>query len=236
MHACSLSTTLRTTVTHCDAVGRQLSIIREVFGKYVPEAIATAIVESEGLLEPREAIGTILFTDIESFTTITETVGPERVVKMLNEYFHAVIEPIERHGGVVNQFQGDAMLVTFNVPAEDPHHADQAIQAARDIAGVCATTTFGGVRLRTRIGINTGPLVAGNVGSGQRMNHTVHGDAVYVAARLEAMNKEQGTTVLVSGDTVRELDSTEGLRSVGELPVRGKDKAVEVYALDVDSM
>ena len=262
-----------------DAAARQLHIIREVFGRFVPEAVASAIVAGEGSLEPRQAVCTVLYTDIESFTTITESLGPTGVVHMLNEYFPAVIEPIERHGGVVNQFQGDAMLVTFNVPVEDPSHAENAIAAARSIAEVCASHTFGGVvnqfqgdamlvtfnvpvedpshaenaiaaarsiaevcashtfggvRLRTRIGVNTGAVVAGNVGSGQRMNYTVHGDAVNVAARLEAMNKEQGTTVLVSASTARMLNDTDELRRVGELTVRGKDDTVEVYSLDLD--
>ncbi|NIP87509.1 MAG: adenylate/guanylate cyclase domain-containing protein, partial [Gammaproteobacteria bacterium] len=76
------------------------------------------------------ATATILYSDIEAFTSIAETMPPERVVQMLNEYFPAVIEPVERHGGIVNQFQGDAMLVTFNVPVEDSAHADQAVSAA----------------------------------------------------------------------------------------------------------
>jgi class 3 adenylate cyclase len=214
-----------------DEVRRQLSVIKEVFGKYVPESVAKTIVEREGTLEPVKTTATILFTDIESFTSISESMSPERVVQMLNEYFTAVIGPIEKHGGVVNQFQGDAMLVTFNVPVKDPHHAERALQAAREMQRISGEKTFAGVSLRTRIGINTGSLVAGNVGSGDRINYTVHGDAVNVAARLEALNKDFGTFVLVSGETVGRLPSAHGLTSIGEVPIRGKRRPVEIFKL-----
>ncbi len=113
-----------------DEVVEQLRFIREIFGKYVPESIAKQIVASKGVLEPKQLKATILFSDIENFTNTAESISPKQVVQMLNEYFPAVIEPITRNGGVVNQFQGDAMLVTFNVPIEDPRHAEMAVKAA----------------------------------------------------------------------------------------------------------
>lgn len=231
--AARLSATLEKKRLH-DAVHDQLALIRDVFGKFVPETIAQAIVDGAGELAPRRATSTILYTDIEGFTAAAQSMTPEQVVQMLNEYFPAVIEPIERCGGVVNQFQGDAMLVTFNVPIDDPAHADKALQAARGIIDVCRERTFAGVSLKTRIGINTGPLLAGNVGSGQRMNYTVHGDAVNVAARLEALNKTYGTTLLISASTVGELTDPGGLTRVGEVAIRGKDQSVEIYKLADD--
>ncbi len=212
-------------------VSRQLTIIREVFGKYVPENVVEAIVSGKGHLEPIQTTATILYSDLEAFTSIVEDMPPIQVVQMLNEYFPAVIEPINRHGGVVNQFQGDAMLVTFNVPVEDPHHADEAVKAACEIQEVVKSRTFAGVTLRTRIGINTGPVIAGNVGSGDRINYTVHGDAVNVAARLEQLNKDHGTVVLVSGSTVSLLTGTYPLESIGEVKIRGKHESVELFKL-----
>ena len=212
-------------------VSRQLTIIREVFGKYVPENVVEAIVSGKGHLEPIQTTATILYSDLEAFTSIVEDMPPIQVVQMLNEYFPAVIEPINRHGGVVNQFQGDAMLVTFNVPVEDPHHADEAVKAACEIQEVVKNRTFAGVSLRTRIGINTGPVIAGNVGSGDRINYTVHGDAVNVAARLEQLNKDHGTVVLVSGSTVSLLTGTYPLESIGEVKIRGKHESVELFKL-----
>jgi class 3 adenylate cyclase len=151
---------------------------------------------------------------------------------MLNEYFPAVIEPVARHGGVVNQFQGDAMLVTFNVPIEDPLHAEHAVQAAREMDRIVRNRTFAGVELSARIGINTGPVIAGNVGSGERMNYTVHGNAVNLAARLEQLNKECGTRVLVSDSTHALLRDDRGLAPVGPVTVRGKQGPVNAYRLE----
>ena len=212
---------------------RQLAVIREVFGKYVPESVVEAIVSGKGHLKPIQTTATVLYSDLEAFTSIVEDMPPIQVVQMLNEYFPAVIEPINRHGGVVNQFQGDAMLVTFNIPVEDPHHADEAVKTACEIQEVVKNRTFAGVSLRTRIGINTGTVIAGNVGSGDRVNYTVHGDAVNLAARLEQLNKDHGTLVLVSGSTVSLLTDTYPLEPVGEVILRGKHESVELFKLAI---
>ena len=214
-------------------VSRQLAVIRDVFGKYVPENVAEAIVAGKGNLKPIQTTATVLYSDLEAFTSIAESMSPGQVVQMLNEYFPAVIEPINRHGGIVNQFQGDAMLVTFNVPVEDPRHADEAVSAAREIQDVVKSRTFAGVSLRTRIGINTGTVVAGNVGSGDRINYTVHGDAVNVAARLEQLNKEYDTLVLISGTTVSLLADTYPLEPIGQVAIRGKHEPVQLFKLAI---
>ena len=212
-----------------DEVVEQLKFIREIFGKYVPESVAKQIVASKGMLEPKQLKATILFTDIENFTTTAESIPPKQVVQMLSEYFPAVIEPITRHGGVVNQFQGDAMLVTFNVPIEDPLHAEKAVKAASEIQEVLKGQTFAGVELRTRIGINTGEVIAGNVGAGDRINYTVYGDAVNVAARIEQLNKELGTLVLISESTVDLLRDKNVVESMGDVSIRGKKKTMRVF-------
>lgn len=214
-----------------DEVTQQLAFIREIFGKYVPESVAEAIVASKGTLKPTQTTATILYADIEAFTSIAEGMAPERVMQMLNEYFVAVIEPITRYGGIVNQFQGDAMLVTFNVPLEDPYHADKAIKAALEVQKVLKGRTFAGVSLGTRIGINTGEVIAGNVGSGNRINYTVHGDAVNLAARLEQLNKDYGTRVLIAGTTVAALKSTHPIDPLGEVEIRGKNAPVQIFRL-----
>lgn len=214
-------------------VVEQLDFIRDIFGKYVPESIAKQIVANKGMLEPKQTTATILYTDIEGFTTTAESVPPQQVVQMLNEYFPAVIEPITRYGGVVNQFQGDAMLVTFNVPVEDTRHADNAVKAALEIQRVMREATFAGVALRTRIGINTGEVIAGNVGAGDRINYTVHGDAVNLAARLEQLNKDHGTLVLVSESSVSSVADDYPFESIGDTDIRGKNQRVQLYKLAV---
>jgi len=211
-----------------DAYGR----LREIFGKYVPRRVAEAIVAGQGSLRPTETEATILYSDIQDFTGIVERLSPDRVVDMLNEYFPRVIEPIDRNGGIVNQFLGDAMLVTFNIPIADPQHADKAVRTAREIQNLVAGRTFAGIELVTRIGINTGNVIAGNVGSGERLNYAVYGDAVNLAARLEQLNKSYGTRILVSGTTVEKLGDTTGLVPVGDVVVRGKSVPVQIYRLD----
>ncbi len=219
-----------------EASARQAAVIREVFGKYVPESVVEEIVAGHGELQPSMAVATILFADLEAFTGIVEESTPGQVVGMLNEYFPAVIEQISEQGGSVNQFQGDALLATFNVPVRDPGHADHALRAAAGMQRVVSGRTFGGRRLRVRIGIATGEIIAGNVGSGQRVNYTVHGDAVNVAARLEQLNKERGTSVLVCGATVALLGDTHALRPLGQVSVRGRSEEVALYELLTDAV
>ena len=205
--------------------------LREVFGKYVPKRVAETVVMSSGSLKPTQTIATMLYSDIEGFTGIVEQMPPDQVMEMLNEYFPAVIEPIDRNGGIVNQFQGDAMLVTFNVPIADIHHAEKAVKTALEIQRVLHNRTFAGMTLRTRIGINTGEIIAGNIGSGDRFNYTVHGDAVNLSARIEQLNKEYGTSVLVSGSTVDLLNDNYPLRQVGQVDIRGKTEPVQLFEL-----
>ena len=112
-----------------------------------------------------------------------------------------------------------------------PHHADKALAAAAEIQDLLRDREFAGVHLPTRIGINTGEVVAGNVGSGDRFNYTIHGDAVNVAARLEQLNKELGTRVLISASTVAQLTDRSRIRAIGETQIRGKSAPMEIYTL-----
>jgi len=109
-----------------DAVVQQRDFINDMFGRYVPESVVRAVVEQKGTLAPVRTIATILYTDIAGFTMAVESMTPDRVFGMLNEYFSAVVEPIHHYGGVINQFQGDAILVTFNIPVANDRHADNA--------------------------------------------------------------------------------------------------------------
>ncbi len=215
-----------------DEVMKQLGFIRGILGKYVPESIAKQIVAGGGALEPTQTTATIMYTDIVSFTRTAESIPPKQVVQMLNEYFPAVIEPITRYGGVVNQFQGDAMLVTFNVPLEDAAHAQNAVNAAIEIQKASSGQKFAGIPLRTRIGVNTGEIIAGNVGAGDRFNYTVHGDAVNLAARLEQLNKEHQTGIIISESTVESMSERGSMEPLGEVEIRGKTQAVKIFTVD----
>ncbi len=225
-------TLLEARVGSCLEKRQMRETIVRTLGQYVPESVAASIIRDEGNLEPTRTKATILFSDIENFTNIAESMPPERVFQMLNEYFSAVVQPIIDHGGVVNQFQGDAMLVTFNVPVEDPLHADNAVKTAAAMQAVIADKTFASVSLRTRVGINSGEVIAGNVGAGSRYNYTVHGDAVNSAARLEQLNKEYGSNTIVSESTVVLLRNEYPMHAIGEVSIRGKREGLRIFRLD----
>lgn len=210
---------------------RERALIRQTLGRYVPESIADTLLKDGGRLETEEVVATVLFADIEKFTNLTESLGPEGIVDLLNAYFNDMVEIIERHGGVVTQFQGDAILATFNVPVRDPNHAMKGVQAAIEIRKKCQTNSYGGQSVRTRIGLNTGYLIAGAVGAQGRLNYTVHGDAVNLAARLEGLNKDYGTYILTTQSTV---DLCPGINAVyvGETTVRGQTSPVKLYTLN----
>jgi adenylate cyclase len=211
------------------------SVLARDLSRFVAPEVAERISASErglqaGEGEVREA--TVLFTDIEGFSTVSEKVSPERLVVLLNEYFDAVSAVVDRHGGVITQFQGDGMLITFNTVRDDPDHAAKAVRAAAGIAELTRERPFGGsVRLRTRCGINTGRIVAGAVGSAERLLYTVHGDEVNIAARLEQLNKKYATYLLAAESTVRAAGGEFSFRCVDEVAVRGRAAPTRIHTL-----
>lgn len=205
--------------------------IRNLFGKYLPESIATQLLSQETGLAPQSAEATVLFVDLEKFTALSETLKPEQVVELLNSYFSTAVEIIERYNGVVTQFQGDAILAIFNVPISDPEHAPNAVAAGMELLAAVSHNRFAGHQLGIRIGINTGDVFAGNVGAQDRLSYTVHGDAVNIAARLEAMNKELGTRILIGENTASRL-TVGSLKKIPDVTIRGKVATVGVYTVD----
>ncbi len=211
------------------------SVLAKDLSRFVAPEVADRISTSDRGLQPgdgevREA--SVLFTDIEGFSTISERVTPERLVALLNEYFEAASAAIERHGGVITQFQGDAMLITFNTVKSDPDHAANAVRTALVIQEATRERLFGGdVRMRTRCGLNTGSIVAGAVGARDRLLYTVHGDEVNIAARLEQLNKKYGTYVLATEATVRAAGGGFAFERVDQVAVRGRSSPTAIYAL-----
>ncbi len=204
--------------------------LRRTFERFVPESLAGALIADEGAIAPQEREATVLFTDIERFTQIAASLAPRDVMVMLNAYFSEVASIIHRHHGVITQFQGDAVLASFNLPVSDAQHARSALDAALEIERTAANETFaGGIRLRTRIGISSGLVVGGTVGGGERLGYTVHGDTVNLAARLEALNKDLGTTILVSARTAELLGESIALRDRGLVEVRGFSAPLQLF-------
>ncbi|MEM7406037.1 MAG: adenylate/guanylate cyclase domain-containing protein [Pseudomonadota bacterium] len=209
---------------------RERELIRRTLGRFVPEKIAQSLLSAGGELAVARSQATILFCDVEGFTALTEEVGPNGIMTLLNEYFEDMVSILERHNGVVTQFQGDAILATFNVPAPDYRHAANALRSALEMQGSVQSRLYAGRRVSIRIGINTGSVVAGAVGASGRLSYTVHGDAVNLAARLESLNKELGTRILVSGHTAALVDEFE-LLAAGETVVRGQTTPIALYEL-----
>jgi class 3 adenylate cyclase len=239
----------RLPVTSDDEVGRATSgfnqmveglaereYLRNTFGKYVSESVAAAILgdqERHGRVADTLADATLMFTDIEGFTTLSETLKPADVASVLNAYLATVVPAIERNGGVVNNFIGDGLFASFNLPLPLEDHAGAAIRAALEIQRELTARPFAtGVRLHTRIGINTGPVIGVTIGTENRLNYTLLGDAVNIAARVEQINKQFGSVILATESTVRAAGDGFPCHRLGETGVRGHRGDVVVYRID----
>ena len=209
---------------------RERNLMRETLGQFLPEQVARELLAGGGRLEPVEAKATVLVCDLEGFAALTDALGARRTIEFLNAYFEVVVGIIERYRGVITQFQGDAVLAVFNVPIADRDHAANALRAALEIVRASQDQVFSGVRALNRVGIATGRVVAGAVGSAGRLSYTVHGNAVNMAARLEQMNKDYGTRILLS-DKAAERCPGFALRKVADAAIRGYGEALEIYTV-----
>ncbi|MBB4264717.1 adenylate/guanylate cyclase domain-containing protein [Roseospira visakhapatnamensis] len=207
---------------------RERERIRDLFGKYVPEEVARRLLAQGDPMPVDHAEATVLFADLAGFSSLTHALGPDHVVRVLNAFFSAMVAILEHHGGMVTQFQGDGMLVVFNLPEPHPDHATAAVLAALAMQRRLDQGPIAGHDLRCRIGIGTGPAVAGAVGAEGRLTYTVHGDAVNLAARLESLNKTTGTRILLS-DRTAALAPSLPYMSLGKLPVRGQGVDARVF-------
>jgi class 3 adenylate cyclase len=210
---------------------RDRAAMAGVFGQYVPQAVADKLISEEGALAPQEQVATVMMTDIENFTGISEQLTPAELLSMLDEYFDSLAEIIARHGGVVDQFIGDAVMATFNVPVRQEDHANAAIRAGLEIETTMQDRIFMGQLLRTRVGINTGPVIAGSVGSEGRRSYTVYGDVVNAAARIEAANKNYGSTMLIAEATADAAGDEFDFHAVASLTFFNDTATTEIYTI-----
>ena len=248
-HVADDDLTIRLPVTSDDEVGRatgefnrmveglaEREYLRDTFGKYVSESVATAILGNRaqsGRVANRTGIATLMFTDIEGFTRLSESLSPTDLGSILNTYLGTVVPAIERHGGVVNNFIGDGLFASFNLPLPLADHAGAAIRAAIEIERALAHVRFaGGVQVRTRIGLNTGPVIGLSIGTDKRLDYTLLGDAVNVAARVEQLNKRFGSLILATESTMRAAGDGFPAKRLGETGVRGHEGDVVVYQIE----
>ena len=200
--------------------------------RFVSKEVAQRITSSDRQIEAGDGESrhaTVVFTDIEAFSTVFENMTAQQLATTLNEYFGAMGEVIDRFGGVITLFEGDLMLITFNAVQDDPDHAANAVRTALAIEETARTRTFNGATLKTRCGINTGEIAVGAVGAQDRLVFTVHGDNVNIAARLEQLNKQHGTYIMLGEATHLAVKDAFACGLVCETQVKGRQQPVKVY-------
>ncbi|OLB71537.1 MAG: hypothetical protein AUH96_05105, partial [Nitrospirae bacterium 13_2_20CM_2_61_4] len=217
--------------------GRQRRQLRAAFDKYMaPEVVDEIMRHPEIKLGGEKKELTVLFSDIAGFTTISERLSPEQLVALLNEYLSVMTDIIRRHRGNVNKYLGDGIMAIFGAPLSEPMHAALACYAALDSQEALVTLRAEWKsrelpEIAARIGINTGDLVVGNMGSQTRLEYTVMGDSVNLASRLEGASKFYDTLILIGPRTYELAQSNVEAREVDLLRVKGKFEPVVVYEL-----
>lgn len=209
--------------------------IRSTMARYMsPEVAEQLLATGETVLGGKDQRVSVLFSDVRNFTTMSEALGARETVSMLNQYFERMVDVILSHRGVLDKFIGDAVMALFGVPFNGQHDADDAVQVA--IAMFDALRALNRERARTDkapidigVGISTGTVVVGNIGSTKRMEYTAIGDPVNLASRLESATKYYGAGVLISDETRRDLTLKLRLREIDLLRVKGKQEPVAIY-------
>jgi adenylate cyclase len=201
--------------------------IREVFGTYVDPDVAEHVLGEGTDLAGEEVEVTVMFIDVRDFTGFAERTPAPKVVAALNQLFERIVPIIHERGGRVDKFVGDGLMAVFGAPSRQPDHADQALGAALEIAHAVDE----GEQLEVGIGLNSGPVVAGNIGGAGRLEFGVIGDVVNVAARIEAATRQTGDTVLLSNRTAELLkrEHPELVERTG-VELKGRSETVPVYA------
>jgi adenylate cyclase len=209
--------------------------LKSTMSRYMDPSIAARLVANGAeKLGGQSSTATILFSDIRSFTTITEQLGAQGTVGFLNEYFGLMVECLQREGGMLDKFIGDAIMGAFGVPEPHEDDTDRAVRSAIAMMTELRNwnaqrTAEGKAPVDIGIGLNTDNVVTGNIGSHKQMNYTIIGDGVNLAARLESATKQYGAHILISEFTRKELRGTYRMRELDLVVVKGKTQPVAVY-------
>jgi class 3 adenylate cyclase len=213
---------------------REREAIRETFGKYVTQEVRDEILAGRASFEGQVEDVTILFADLRDFTPWVERTEPREVVRDLNGYFTEMEAAVRGQRGLVLQFIGDEIEAVFGAPLRAADHPDRAVAAAlemrRRLADLNARRAAAGKpALRNGIGIHSGAVLAGSIGSAERLTYALVGDAVNLASRIQGLNKDLGTDILLSDATRRRLTGQVGLEALPALRVKGKSGEVSVF-------
>jgi adenylate cyclase len=227
---------------HFELATRERRRLRTLFGRFVPPEVVDLViaqVDDDLRLGGVRCEATVMFCDLRGFTAFSEPLEPERVLEVINQYLSEMTGAIMDAGGTLLNYMGDGILALFGAPIEHPDHADRAVRAARDMLEVRLPRFNAWVReqgldhqFRMGIGINSGMVMAGNVGSQERLGYTALGDVLNTAARIEAMTKDTPHQAFVAQATRDRLGAApDGLVYVDELAVRGRAERVRVWTL-----
>jgi adenylate cyclase len=212
---------------------RRRKELRRAFGFYLSPQMADKIADSDFDLKPGGKIVevTVIFTDLESFTSISENMDPTEVSEVLTSYFGQTTKCILENKGTIIKYIGDAVFAAWGAPIDEPQHATRAVETACDLRCL-SELVVRGKTLRTRVGIHSGKVLAGNLGSSYRFDYTMIGDAVNFASRLESLNKYLSTQVLISEAVRKQLGPDRFIiRPLGEFRVAGKTQSVVIHEL-----
>lgn len=231
--ALTLTTLLGYRFAVADRAGRH---IRKAFTHYLAPAVVDRLVERNQMPEQGGEMRdmTVWISDLEKYSTISENLRPHELVVLLNQVYSVMADTIEEHGGFVAQFAGDAVVAGFGAPLDDPDHAENGVRSAlacdERIRALGAELHLPkGLGLRNRIGISSGELLVGNIGSKRRLNYAIVGDDINLASRLEGTNKTYGSTIIANEATVRQCGPELRFREIDRVRVVGRDTPVRIY-------
>ena len=209
--------------------------VRQVFQKYVPkDVVQRALKISDGGKLSSKQTATVLFSDIRGFTSISERMEPEGVVAFLNDYLQRMVAIVFDEGGIVDKFIGDAVMAVFGAPVERPDDASRAVRAAQRMLEELDKfnedqAKRGGVHIRIGIGVHSGPLIAGNIGSDRKMEYTVIGDTVNIASRVQDLTKDFGVEIIITQGCYEATGKSVPVRPLPPVHVKGKELALTVF-------
>lgn len=220
---------------------RHKRFIQRVLGSYLDPRIVRSLADSSDatLLQGRRREITVLFSDIRGFTTLSEKLQPEQVVELLNVHLSTLSDIIMRSGGMVDKYVGDCIMAVWNAPNDIPDHrllaCETALKMQESLPGIRSTLAEKGIaldsELRIGVGLNTGYAVVGNIGSERKSDYTAIGDVVNVASRLESLNKQFGTGIIISASTAESIRERIRIKDLGAVPVKGRNEPVAIFEL-----
>jgi adenylate cyclase len=233
-----LATYLLNPFFHYFAEVREKRFIHKTFDSYLNPSVVKALAERPEMLRPggKRVEGSVLFLDVADFTTLSENYQPEVLIQIINRFLGAMTDIVMRNEGMIDKFIGDAVMAAWGAPLQQSDHAMRACRAALEMEVAMVEIAareeqLTGARLQARIGVNSGEMLAGNIGGTRRFDYTVHGNEVNTASRIEGVNKLYGTHLMIGENTARIAGDRFALRAVDRVLLKGKHIPIDIFEL-----